>query len=72
VREERRACGTPPAGLAVAVDRHRWVGAEAGIDPEPNDRALCNARYESATSTGLTMPGSCGDRRWGRLLTANW
>jgi hypothetical protein len=58
VGEERRADGTPTAGFAVAIDRHRRAGADAGIDPEPQDRALWNARYESATSTGLTMAGS--------------
>ncbi len=43
VAEERRAYRDAACRLAVAIDRHRQAGAEAGIDPEPHDQALWDA-----------------------------
>ena len=53
-RREHPAYRDAARRLVVAIDRHRRVGAEEGIDPEPRDRALGKAVNEVRVPHGAS------------------
>ena len=55
VAQERRADRDAACRLAVAIDRHRQVGVQEGIDPEPHDQALWEVLWEVRVPHGSGM-----------------
>lgn len=67
VAQERRAYRAAAGRLAGAIDRHRQVGVQEGIDPEPDDQALWEVLREVRVPHGSELVAAAdlrGDGVW--------